>query len=570
VVLLGVLSFSLLSSPFGMAGSRRFAENSSNVGSDPSASPATRSPGRVACADLGGNHRAFPSCLALSSPTAMIPVEGIPKLRPGSDRGRVSLTRVASRRSVAGNSFPAAYALQAAQLASLLNGTNAKGRPDRRGAYARQTLRKLGKSVLSAVAANFSTGTEACFGPSLYYSHHPDGDTGNPPLAATGRLPSGDLGIWLSESTDPAYPGEACSAAELNALLDGPSTYAQFGFAIAAEMRSLTGSNLPSQAGASYDVTVSLANLVSSLATTVQSATVSLSNDGTAYIYSAQFTVPRPGAPVVASVTLTNAGTGQYVFSGALQYSYDDGAWVTAGTVRYQRASKTNLNLSARNAFYPQGTAPVFDSNGELDPSDTNWTMRFSRFGAGFDPTSPLLTGNYVFTRQINAPGQYGPGVSDSLTDVFQIALPEDGTGRAFYGIGHAIDQPDAGTIQYLYCERGSGQPMLRAQYQPFEFDAGAGEYVPSSTVSAQIRYAPTSSCTYTVSQWSDGKAGGFWYDRALEHASDARQPAPPTPIPAYVVADPNSADYPFNLFGDGSTLQPQINALGFTMPALY
>jgi hypothetical protein len=568
--LVGVLSFSLFSPPLALAGSRGFIDTSSHGGTDASASRATWSPGFAACADLGSNHRAFPSCLTLSSPTAMIPVEGVPKLKPGSDRGRLSSMRVASRRGLSGNRFPAAYALQAAQLASLLNGSNARGQPARRGAYARQTLRKLGRGVLSAVAAKFSVGTEGCFGPGLYYSHHPEGGTSNPPLAATGQLPPGDLGIWLSESTDPAYAGQACSAAELNALLAGPSTYAQFALAITAEMRFLTGWNLPSRPGTSDDVTVSLAHLASSLGAAVQSATVSRSNDGTAYIYSAQFTLPQSGTPLAASVTLTHADSGLHAFSGVLQYSYDDGTWVTAGTTRYQRTSQTNLNLSARNTFYPHGTAPVVDSNGELDPSDTNWTMRFSRFGASFDPTSPLLTGNYVFTRQINAPGQYGPGVSDYMTNVFQVALPGDGTGSAFYGIGHAIDQPDVGTIQYVYCERSSGQQMLRAQYQPFEFDSGAGEYVPSSTIPAQIRYAPTSSCTYTVSQWNDGNAGGFWYDRALEHANDATQPTPPTPIPEYVVADPNSTDYPFNLFGDGSTLQPQINALGFTMPAVY
>jgi hypothetical protein len=543
-----------------------------------------------ACADPSGNHKSFPSCLAVSSPTAVTAAEGAPKLKPGSARARYSSGLQALPRA-SGSGYQTAYAAQTVQLDSLLNGTDANGRPDTDAAYAQQTLGTLGGDLLQAVAGKFGMGSEGCFGPSLYYSNHPDGGTGNPPIATTGQLPAGDLGIWLSESTDPAYPGEACSAAELNALLNELSTYTQFGFAIAAEMRFIAGSNLPSQAGTSYDVTVLLSDLVSGLGATIQSATISLSNDGTAYVYDAQFTLPQSGAllaasstpraasaqphgvsvtPLAASVTLTNTGASQYAFSGLLQYRYDDGTWVTAGTARYQRTSQTNLNLSARNTFYPHGTAPVVDSNGELDPSDTSWTKRFSRFGASFDPTSPLLTGNYVFTRQINAPGQYGPGVSDYMTNVFQVALPGDGTGRAFYGIGHAIDQPDVGTIQYMYCERSSGQQMLRAQYQPFEFDSGAGEYVLSSTIPAQIRYAPTSSCTYTVSQWNDGNAGGFWYDRALEHANDASQPTPPTPIPEYVIADPNSADYPFNLFGDGSTLQPQINALGFTMPALY
>ena len=67
--------------------------------------------------------------------------------------------------------------------------------------------------------------------------------------------------------------------------------------------------------------------------------------------------------------------------------------------------------------FYLHGVSPVLDSNGELDPgelgptdNENEWTLRFSRFGASFDPTSPLLTGNYVYSRQLNAPGMFGPG----------------------------------------------------------------------------------------------------------------------------------------------------------------
>ena len=48
-------------------------------------------------------------------------------------------------------------------------------------------------------------------------------------------------------------------------------------------------------------------------------------------------------------------------------------------------------------------------------------------------------------------------------------------------------------------------------------------------------------------------------------------QPATPVPIPQDVVADPNDPNYPFALFGDGTT-QPQtlIKAAGYVFPTMY
>jgi hypothetical protein len=127
------------------------------------------------------------------------------------------------------------------------------------------------------------------------------------------------------------------------------------------------------------------------------------------------------------------------------------------------------------------------------------------------------------------------------------------------------------GTIDHIFCAPQSGVAQLNAQFQPLQYSAASGQYVPSTTVASQIRFAPTSACTYTDAQWKMGAAGGFWYDRTLQFAARASQPATPAPIPQNVVADPNDANYPLNLFGDGST-QPQtlISAAGYVFPVLY
>ena len=289
-------------------------------------------------------------------------------------------------------------------------------------------------------------------------------------------------------------------------------------------------------------------NILTSNLFSLQSVTVARSADSTSYVYNVKFAFAQPGgSPLNATITLTNSAITQYAYAGTLQYtvdgfvdSRDDNTYVAAGSVRYQRVSQNHLNLSVRSTFYLHGNSPVLDGNGELDPTDNTWTVRFTRFVAGFDPTSSAMTGNYVFSRQLNAQGQFGAGPANYMTNVLQVVLNGDGTGGAFYGVGNSIAQPNL-NIDHMYCLRQVPINYLLAQYQPFQFDSTAGQYVPSTSAPAQIRYAPTSTCTYTVAQWNNGAAGGFWYNRNL----DSTISTAPNPIPEYVVADPNRTDYP-------------------------
>jgi len=57
-----------------------------------------------------------------------------------------------------------------------------------------------------------------CYGPEMDYSNHPDFSTGTP--AADGRLPSGDLGIWLDTEPTASAAGDApCAAVKMNELI---------------------------------------------------------------------------------------------------------------------------------------------------------------------------------------------------------------------------------------------------------------------------------------------------------------------------------------------------------------
>lgn len=504
-----------------------------------------------ACQDTGTG--AFPSCFAVSSPTAITASSAAPS---GSIR---TLEMPAGQGQTQSSGFQTAFAAQTAQIQALLAGTDPAPAA---------TVAKLGQKALQTSRLSPSA---ACFGPSMYYANHPEGSASSQFFPPTGALPGGDLGIWQAQE-DSKQPdaGQVCAAAELNDLLTSASDNSQFALALAAEGTVLAGSGFPAKTGDSADITTALQNLLQAAQVPVTVGSFTIGFDGTSYLYSIDFTVTASNPPTVAHVRLTQTpGSSQYVFSGLLAYMFDDGVGVAAGTTLYQRSSQTNLSFSTRASMYPTGYTPTFASDGQLDPADTNWSGSFERFGASFDPTSPWLSGSYVFV--------LGHSPNDPIGEVFQATLGTDGTGKAFYGFGDQVSKSDSSTIQFMDCLRilNSTGPLY-AQYQPFQFDPTSGLYVPST--GAQIRYAPTSTCTWTVSQWNSGDPTGLWYDRELQYPvtwnnSGQAQNQPPVPakIDEEVVADPNSSTYPMNLFGDNTTpVQTLINQQGFTMPPMF
>ncbi len=419
----------------------------------------TASTSTAGCVETGTSN--FPGCFSLSSPTAVLTTTA-------QESSRKTARATQPHRNNAGSSnIQTQFAAQTAQIAALLDGTDPN--PG-------QTLGTPESAVIDTRVGNITPTPDFCFGPGMYYANNPDGGTPNSP--AMGRWGPGDLGIWLPTDTQ----GQACAAAELNYLLTSDSGKTQLTLAIAAEVQYLAGANFPSTAGASYDATSAIAQLFSSAGAPVSITSVTVGFDGTSYLYSAQFSAPNlMGVPTVCTLSLKHTpGASAYSYSGVARYGFDDGTNLLAGTTRYQRTSQTHLDISARDTFYPSGSTPQLDANGELDPSDPNFYMRFSRVGASFDPTSALTPGSFLYVLQINAAGSSGPGLAQGLTGVFQLVLPGDGTGSAFYGFGSAaIDQPLVGTIDYMYCSRQSGVSQTYAQFQPIEYDNSSGSTFP-------------------------------------------------------------------------------------------
>src|ERR1035437_7359275 len=76
---------------------------------------------------------------------------------------------------------------------------------------------------------------------------------------------------------------------------------------------------------------------------------VTVSFDGTSYLYSVEFTVPANGpngtvlGTINCSLTLKHTpGAGATTYSGVAQYGFDDGANLLAGTTRHRRTSTTD------------------------------------------------------------------------------------------------------------------------------------------------------------------------------------------------------------------------------------
>jgi len=177
---------------------------------------------------------AFPSGLAVSSPTDVVAADATPALAAGiavkpTLWARVSDWLVGTAHAASGK-VPR-YTWATLRIDALLNGT-------------------ITASTTFTPELFLTTDTNAgCFGPTLDYSNHPD-DT----IPDSGQLPSGDLGIWTE--TD-ATSGHACAAAELNSRMRGigwRSNMALMGLASMIEELTASATALPS-AGGTVDAT---------------------------------------------------------------------------------------------------------------------------------------------------------------------------------------------------------------------------------------------------------------------------------------------------------------------------
>ncbi|EKD42183.1 MAG: hypothetical protein ACD_73C00279G0002 [uncultured bacterium] len=430
---------------------------------------------------------AFPSTLALSSPYSY------------EEAANASVSSSLIKAATSGG-YVSSYVVATAEIEALLSATSA------------------GSCSFDPEDFLATSDDADCYGPALPYENHPDSAGGTD----DGELPPGDVGIW--NETD-ATTGHACSAAELNAQMDGVSAKTKAslkGLASIICVINTNGLSMPSSS--TLDVTAEMTALAIA-DTTFSGVTLSheINADGNdQYTYNLDFTY-TPGADpydvVVEMDHVPGSTAGEY--QGRLSYlvnSYMTGGncptrdITVNGSVLYESASLTALALQAR-----EGSFCGHDSDGRtdslVDPAlkydaaslTTGWGNNFSIFTAEFDPSS--MEGNYSYTWQA--------GPQDNFTRTFNLNVNDSSEGVSFYGFGDDIEDTDGSVAGFICNWAGPNNDHTLQDYsqrQEMSFDSSLGLVVSDA---ADFIYAPTNTCDY------DG-TGTFTYDTDLDGVVDS------------------------------------------------
>lgn len=393
-----------------------------------------------------------------------------------------------------------------------------------------------------------------CYGPVVEYEDHPDW-TAASPKPADGELPPGDVGLWIE--TD-ATTGHACSAAELNAQMEGisdQSLASLMGLASMVCVVNTSGYSMPSSS--TLDLTADM-NALGIADVTFASAILSheVAADGNdLYSYELDLTY-APGSDshhIVVALDHVSTST-EADYYGRLAFRVNDtttggncpSSDVTYnGSLLYDSDSKTEMKVDARFASYCEHDSDG-TTDGLVDPSlkydvtsnPTGWGDNFGLLVAEYDPSS--LEGNYTYTWQA--------GPLDDNSRSFNINVTSSTSVTSFYGYGDDIETAD-GSISGFICNWAGPEGIHTlqdfAQYQTMSYNSSTG--VVEST-GANIAYAPVNDCEY------DG-TGTFAYDSDIDGVVDTD---PATAVGNDLMALTDS---------DGNGVFDEIEGAGFDIP---
>lgn len=422
-------------------------------------------------------------------------------------------------------------------------------------------------------------GNAACYGPSLDYASHQDAGPG----PAAGRLPGGDLGLWLA--TEPGS-GEPCAVAQMDRRIDGAKAQGLQALIVAALMRgTVARSNTLAMPAAesSTDLTSALGSVFATalplVPVTVEQASIALDGAGQ-YTYRL---VLSGGTGIQAKrgeMTLRHApGASAAAYTGTLQVAGfmldNDAAFgctdqVDAGTgafkvarvstLKYSRSGST-IEFGSRSASYcghpDTATAgglasqvAAFAGDGQLDPAvkisgtakaaSKGWRGNFTRYAAAYDKDSGA--GSFLLAWQA--------GTGDSHARAMAATATASGgarTVKAYYAYAADV-ATTTGALQGMICNwAGPGNshvPAASFQSQAATLAAGATTFVLDSSL---ITYAPTVSCSSTSTQYDVDANGTLAAGEGVGTAAQLDVPA-----------------------GSGTTVDAEIRSRGYTPPALF
>lgn len=355
-----------------------------------------------------------------------------------------------------------------------------------------------------------------CFGPVIEYEAHPD-TTATDPLY-NGTLPSGDVGLWRATDTE---TGHACSAAELNARMEGVSSKSLASLSGLASMICVVnnqGYAMPSSS--TLTLTTDMNDLaIADVTFTTATLTHALNSSGDdEYTYNLEFTyAPSSGASYDINIDMAHVpgATPAEEYSGQLSYlvtdSYSGGNCPSSdvthnASLQYERHTASNMHVQVRSGMFCEHGSDGRDSDNFIDPSDkyspsnpTGWGNNFSILTANYNPSS--LVGDYAYAWQA--------GPDDGNSRAFNLHVTPFAASDVtytFYGYGDDIASTDGSILGFICNWAGPNSNhtyVETAQFQAVQYYSSTGTFLASLE---NLTYAPTSSCGY------DG-TGSFIYD---------------------------------------------------------
>ncbi|HMZ57703.1 MAG TPA: hypothetical protein PL048_02940 [Leptospiraceae bacterium] len=373
---------------------------------------------------------------------------------------------------------------------------------------------------LAAIPTQFklSKSTPSCYGPTLGYANHPDGAGVAVPGCPPGLpfcLPQGDLGIWTSAEAS----GEACAAAQMNALVEYTANKADLAMGIFTAMACVSQkskNSLPAK-GEKYDLVQEMNSITAPSGLVFKAATMERDKTDTE---------SRPvfftKTQIAKKITKLDNTTSSIVFNLILKHtpaSVDDysnykGVFLIEGqepdyrsggglsTVRrglsvvYQKSGST-LKYKMMNALYNSAMLPeqMFTPSLELNPKPASgptaadgWANDFNVMISSIDDSGK---GSVAYGWQANA--------SDGYLRTFNVETKSDDTGTAYFGFA---DNNTSGTgdlkLDRMICNwagpAGNRTGQQKVQRQTIKYDIRFNLFVP---VTDNITFAPTNSCNW-------------------------------------------------------------------------
>ncbi len=346
----------------------------------------------------------------------------------------------------------------------------------------------------------------SCYGPVVEYQFHLD----SPGSSDIGSLPPGDLGLWTSNDGS-----QACTAAQMNAIVNNMSAKVDSGLLLAASMvciMNANGQGLPS-AGSSISLTTELndAIQVNNPNTTISTASLERLEDS-------------DGHPVYkySIVSTTLIGTESFTYSTYLKHiptvddnsSYKGKIWgslepstsvnATAYSVTYEKEN-TAIKAKLTSAFSVLAKDSLLDSDGNI-PVTGPWNQNFNYALFNIDSETGLGTVSY----------SWQAGAQDSHTRVFNVFTEQNGnvvSGCGFFGYGQKVDKSTGtlptNTISTFICNWAGPSnthvgKVNMAQKQCVEKNS-SGYFVSTED---NIGYSPVNDCFNTTNQFN---SAGFF-----------------------------------------------------------